>query len=217
VRFAWWGAEESGLLGSNYYVASLSDEELADIGLYLNFDMIGSPNFARFIYDGDQSAYTATATVPEGSAQIEYVFEDFYEERGLYYEGTEFSGRSDYQAFINNGIPSGGLFTGAEGVKTELQEEFYGGTAGEWYDPNYHQAGDTIDNLDRDVLDQNADAIAYAVLTLAYTTESVNGERGKPVPGGTFTGDPADRDYRLPAGAEAGGGLHADHGTEATS
>ena len=214
VRFAWWAAEELGLLGSEHYVEGLAPGEREDIGLYLNFDMIGSPNFARFIYDGDQSDFAAPAgvPVPEGSAQIEYVFEDFYEQRGLFYEGTEFSGRSDYQAFINNGIPSGGLFTGAEGIKQPYQAQAYGGDAGVAYDANYHQAGDTIGNLDLDALDQNSDAIAYAVLTLAYTTQPVNGVAGRPVPGGTFAGNPEDRDYRLPSGGPAGGGgLHADH------
>jgi Zn-dependent M28 family amino/carboxypeptidase len=217
VRLAWWGAEELGLLGSNHYVASLTPEQREDIGLYLNFDMVGSPNFARLIYDGDLSAFPAPqgVPVPEGSDQIEYVFEDFYEEQELFYEGTEFSGRSDYQAFIRAGIPSGGLFTGAEGIKQPYQAEAYGGTAGVAYDPNYHQVGDDITNLDPEALDQNSDAIAYAVLTLGYDTQRVNGVVGKPVPGGTFEGDPAAREYRLSAAqANGGGGLHAGHDHE---
>jgi Zn-dependent M28 family amino/carboxypeptidase len=220
IRFAWWGAEESGLLGSNEYVASLlgpdgePTPELDRIGLYLNFDMIGSPNFARFIYDGDQSTFPAPTgvPVPEGSDQIEYVFEDFYESRGLYYEGTEFSGRSDYQAFINNGIPSGGLFTGAEVEKQDYQVPLYGGEAGVAYDPNYHQAGDDITNLDPKALDENSDAVAYAVLTLAYDSSRVNDVAGRPVPGGTYEGDPNARQFRVEAEQEAGGGgLHAGH------
>jgi Zn-dependent M28 family amino/carboxypeptidase len=220
VRFAWWGAEELGLLGSEHYVTTLTPEQREDIGLYLNFDMVGSPNFARFTYDGDLSAFPAPegVSVPEGSDQIEYVFEDFYEQQALFYEGSEFSGRSDYQAFIEAGIPSGGLFTGAEGVKQDYQAQAYGGEAGVAYDPNYHQAGDDITNLDPEALDQNSDAIAYAVLTLAYDTQRVNGVVGKPVPGGTFEGDPAARQYRLDPQQEAGGGgLHAghDHGADA--
>ncbi|GAB3299947.1 aminopeptidase PaaP [Geodermatophilus aquaeductus] len=214
IRFAWWGAEELGLLGSAEYVDSLSEDQVADIGLYLNFDMIGSPNFARFIYDGDQSTFPAPdgVNVPEGSDQIEYVFEDFYESRGLYYEGTEFSGRSDYQAFINANIPSGGLFTGAEVEKQEYQVPLYGGEAGVAYDPNYHQAGDDITNLDPKALDENSDAVAYAVLTLAYDSSRVNDVAGRPVPGGTYEGDPNARQYRVEAEQEAGGGgLHAGH------
>ncbi|CCG01743.1 M28 family metallopeptidase [Blastococcus saxobsidens] len=211
VRFAWWGAEELGLIGSTYYVNSLSDAQIEDIALYLNFDMVASPNFARFIYDGDQSSFQPNFVVPEGSAQIEYVFEDFYESRDLFYEGTEFSGRSDYQAFALAGIPSGGLFTGAEGVMQPYQAEAYDGEAGVAYDPCYHQECDDIGNLDLDALDQNADAIAYSILTLAYTTRAVNGVTGQQVPGGTYAGDPEDREHRLAPGGGEGGGLEHDH------
>jgi Zn-dependent M28 family amino/carboxypeptidase len=114
VRFAWWGAEESGLLGSEHYVESLTAEEIDDIALYLNFDMIGSPNYMFGIYGGDNSSGTAPAPIPPGSAEIEDVFEAFYASRGLAFNDTEFSGRSDYGPFIAVGIPAGGLFTGAE-------------------------------------------------------------------------------------------------------
>jgi len=175
IRFAWWGAEELGLLGSEYYVANLPQAERDRISAYLNFDMVGSPNFARFIYDGDDSDAVGEPAGPEGSAAIEDVFQTFYTERGLAYEGTDFTGRSDYGPFIAAGvdIPSGGLFTGAEGVKTPEQAARYGGTAGLAYDENYHEAGDTIANINDEVLDQNADAIAYATFTLATSRELV--------------------------------------------
>ncbi|MGY1727523.1 M28 family metallopeptidase [Geodermatophilus sp. SYSU D01062] len=217
IRFAWWGAEELGLLGSEHYVASLGDpedpnSELNRIGLYLNFDMVGSPNFARFIYDGDQSDFTAPVEVPDGSAQIEYVLEDYFEAQGLWYEGSEFSGRSDYQAFIEADIPSGGLFTGAEVLKKAYQVPLYGGNAGVAYDPNYHQVGDTIDNVDPKALETNSDAIAYSVLTLSYDTSRVNTVQGRPVPGGTFQEDPTDRQFRVtPEQKAGGGGLSPDH------
>ena len=119
VRFAWWGAEESGLLGSEHYVEQLTDDEIADIALYLNFDMVASPNYMFGIYDGDNSGGTALpGFIPPGSAEIEDVFEAFYATRGLASKDSEFSGRSDYGAFIAVDIPAGGLFTGAEGVKT---------------------------------------------------------------------------------------------------
>ena len=177
VRFAFWGAEESGLVGSTYYVNSLSPAERANIALYLNFDMVGSPNYVRFVYDGDGSAFGLVG--PAGSAQIEQLFVDFYNSRGLASEPTAFSGRSDYRAFIDNGIPSGGLFTGAEGIKTAEQAATYGGTAGEPYDPCYHQACDTYANNSDAVLDVNSDAIAFATLQYAMSTQTINGERGK--------------------------------------
>ncbi|MHA6785047.1 M28 family peptidase [Pseudonocardia saturnea] len=184
VRFAWWGAEELGLLGSQAYVDSLSAAELDRIALYLNFDMVGSPNFARFVYDGDQSTFPEDLVpIPDGSAAIEDVFEKFYADRGLAFEDTAFDGRSDYEAFALANIPAGGLFTGAEGLKTPAQVALYGGTAGEAYDPCYHQACDNFGNNSDEVLGQNADAIAYATLTLAYDTALVNGVAGRPAPG----------------------------------
>jgi Zn-dependent M28 family amino/carboxypeptidase len=173
VRFAWWGAEESGLVGSDHYVFGLTDEERADIALYLNFDMVGSPNFVRFIYDGDGSAFGLAG--PDGSAAIEAGFEDFYADRGLAFEPTQIDFRSDYAAFFESDIPFGGLFTGAEGIKTAEQQAIYGGTVGEQYDPCYHEACDTFDNNSDEVLDLNADAIAFATLSYAMDTSSVTG------------------------------------------
>jgi Zn-dependent M28 family amino/carboxypeptidase len=193
LRFAWWGAEESGLLGSTAYVNSLSQAEKDRIALYLNFDMVGSPNYIFMVYDGDTSSFPAPPgiPIPAGSVQIEDTFESFYTLRGEPYDDTQFSGRSDYQAFILNDIPAGGLFTGAEVVKTAEQQAIWGGTAGAQFDPCYHLACDTIDNLDHHALEVNADAVAFAVLTYAYSTESVNGVPGKKVPGNFVIPPPA--------------------------
>jgi Zn-dependent M28 family amino/carboxypeptidase len=178
VRFAWWGAEESGLVGSQYYVDNLSKREIKNIALNLNFDMIGSPNFVRFVYDGDGSATPLAG--PNGSKNIENVFLDYFESEELAVEPTAFDGRSDYGPFIDVGIPAGGLFTGAEGIKTEEEVSVYGGTAGEQYDPCYHLACDTFDNISLEALDQMSDAAAHSVLTFAMTTSSVNGtDKGK--------------------------------------
>jgi Zn-dependent M28 family amino/carboxypeptidase len=176
LRFAWWGAEEAGLVGSRAYVAGLSDAEKARIALYLNFDMVGSPNHVFFIYDGDNSDAVGEGPGPEGSAQIEKVFERFYTERGVPFKGTDFSGRSDYGPFIASGIPAGGLFTGAEGVKTAEEAATFGGTAGVAYDACYHLACDTFSNVNLTALDVNADAVAYATLRFAMSTEDINGE-----------------------------------------
>jgi Zn-dependent M28 family amino/carboxypeptidase len=201
VRFAWWGAEEEGLLGSEYYVSQLSEEEIADIGLYLNFDMVASPNYMFGIYDGDNSGGTAApGFIPPGSAEIEDVFEAFYAGRGEAFVDSEFSGRSDYGPFIAVGIPAGGLFTGAEVPKTAEEAELFGGVAGVAFDPCYHQFCDNltgegqnaavyallredyelVGNVNVHALDVNSDAIATAVLSLAYDSSAVNAVAGKP-------------------------------------
>ena len=201
VRFIWFGAEELGLLGSTHYVSQLDAAQIADIALNLNFDMVGSPNFVRFVYDGDNSAFpvgTGSSEGPPGSGYIEKVFVDYFSSRGLASEPTAFDGRSDYGPFIEVGIPAGGLFTGAEGIKTPEQAAVYGGTAGAPYDPCYHQACDTVANVNPTAIDQMSDAVAFSVITFAQNTEGVNGVRGK----GNFKPEKLDPARR---GPQAGG------------
>ena len=202
IRFAWWGAEELGLIGSTRYVDSLSQAELDKIVLNLNFDMIGSPNFVRFVYDGDNSAYPVgpgSADGPEGSGEIERVFHDYFGSQSLASSETPFSGRSDYGPFIAKGIPAGGLFTGAEGIKTAAEAALYGGTAGQAYDPCYHLACDTYANNNNTGLHQMTDAAAHATLYFAKR----NFAKSPLVdPTGPVSGVSA---------STGGGGLHDDH------
>ncbi|KAF4448617.1 hypothetical protein F53441_7993 [Fusarium austroafricanum] len=167
VRFGFWSAEEFGLLGSYAYMKSIngSDAEVAKIRAYLNFDMIASPNYIYGIYDGDGSAFNLTG--PKGSDAIEKDFERFFKSKKLSSVPSEFSGRSDYAAFIENGVPSGGLFTGAEVLKTKEEAKMFGGEAGVAYDINYHKAGDTIKNLNKEAFLVNTQAIANSVAKYA--------------------------------------------------
>jgi hypothetical protein len=100
LRFAFWGAEEAGLVGSTAYVADLIDSgEIDDVEANLNFDMLASPNFVRFVYDGDNS--TGEGDVgPPGSAEIEQLFLRYFASQGLATDPTAFDGRSDYGPFI---------------------------------------------------------------------------------------------------------------------
>ncbi|HET8949709.1 MAG TPA: M20/M25/M40 family metallo-hydrolase [Solirubrobacteraceae bacterium] len=197
VRFAWWAAEESGLVGSTNYVNGLSQAEKDRIALYLNFDMVGSPNYVFMTQDADRSSFQPPAGVPipDGSVAIEDLFESFYTQMGEPYDDAAFDGRSDYQAFILNDIPAGGLFTGAEVRKTAEQAGIWGGTVGAQFDPCYHAACDTFANNNNHALDVNADVIAGSILTFAYSTESVNGVPGRTAPG----------NLRLPAPAGSEG------------
>jgi Zn-dependent M28 family amino/carboxypeptidase len=179
VRFGFWGAEEEGLLGSNNYVASLDLDALKDIALYLNVDMLGSPNPGYFTYDGDQSAPRkpddGVPRVPEGSAGIERTLAAFLDRAGKPAEDTSFDGRSDYDGFTQSGVPAGGLFSGAEEKMSDEQAKRWGGQAGEPFDPNYHKATDTLDHVDRTALEINAGGIAYAVGLYAQDQSGRNG------------------------------------------
>jgi len=141
------------------------------------------------VYDADESTFPAAdqgVDVPEGSTAIEDLYESYYTKIGEPYDDSAFDGRSDYQAFIDNDIASGGLFTGAEEEKTAGQQAIWGGTVGAQFDPCYHEACDTFVNNNDHVLRINSDLIAFAMLTFAYSTESVNGVAGQKVPGPAF-------------------------------
>jgi aminopeptidase Y len=193
VRFAWWGAEESTLVGSTRYVTGLSDEERSRIALYLNVDMVGSPNPVFFVHDGDDSDAVGAGPGPSGSDRIEKTFEAFFAQRHLPVKGTDLDGRSDYGPFLRAGIPTGGLFTGGDGIKTPQEAQTWGGTAGEPYDPCYHRACDTLGNVDLRALDVNSDALGFAVLQYAMNTSDING-----IPGAD--GFPAVSATPVPAG-----------------
>jgi Zn-dependent M28 family amino/carboxypeptidase len=171
LRFAFWGAEEAGLFGSNHYVATLSDERFENLELNLNFDMVGSRNFVRFVYDGDGDAFGTAG--PPGSDVIEEVFVEHFRRRGLVSDPTAFDGRSDYFAFIQAGVPAGGLFSGAEGIKTPREQRRYGGLAGVAYDECYHEACDNILNVNRQALRQFGKAAAHAVLYFGMTRDDI--------------------------------------------
>lgn len=172
VRFAWWGSEELGLLGSRHYLEQLSPADRDRIALYLNLDMVGSRNVRRLVYDG-----TARGA-PPGSQVIQQVLTDYLRGQDLAVGTTSLGGGSDHAPFAAAGIPVGGLFTGAGEAKSEQEEDQFGGTAGQPADPCYHQRCDDLGNLDLTVLDQMADAAAHAVATFANDTTPVDRARG---------------------------------------
>ncbi|MBV7700161.1 M28 family metallopeptidase [Streptomyces sp. TRM70350] len=163
LRFAWWGAEELGLVGSRYYVNSLTAADRARVSGYINLDMVGSPNPGYFVYDDDPA--------------IEKVFKDWYAGIGVPTEiETEGDGRSDHASFKNVGIPVGGLFTGASRTKTAAQAATWGGTAGQAFDRCYHSSCDTTANINDTALDRNSDALAHAIWTLGTAEPLPPGE-----------------------------------------
>lgn len=171
VRFSWWTGEEAGLLGAEYYVKQLSQAEKDKIRLFLDFDMMASPNYAIQIYDGDGSAYNSTG--PAGSAEAEHEFTAYFDNLGLNHTEIEFDGRSDYGPFLEAGIAAGGIAGGAEGIKTQEEFEMFGGGAGVPYDVNYHEDGDTVNNLNLEAWIEFARAIAHMTATYARSWETI--------------------------------------------
>ncbi len=175
LRFIFFSGEEQGLLGSDFYVSQLTKKDITSISAMLDYDMLGSNNFARLVYDGDGSDFGVAG--PNGSGQIEQVFREWFNGQSQYFETIPFDGRSDYDAFTLAGIPAGGIFAGAEVEKTAAQAapDKFGGVADTAFDPFYHQLGDTLAHVNNVGLEQLGDAAVHAVWTFAQTTSAVNG------------------------------------------
>ena len=175
LRFAWWGAEEVGLVGSRHYVGQLSPAARRRIALYLNFDMVGSPNLVRFVYDGDGSRWRSS--LPAGSGAIERVFARYFAARGLEHREVGMGGGSDHAPFARAGIPVGGLFTGADARKSPAQAAAFGGRPGTPYDACYHRRCDTLANVNMRALAQMGNAAAHAIALFAEDVSSVRRPR----------------------------------------
>jgi len=160
VRFAFWSAEELGLYGSRDWVGRQSDDQLHAIIAYLNFDMLASSNYGRFVY------------APAGTADSEAItaaFEAYFDTVGLTYETLDLGGGSDHAPFDDARVPNGGLFSGATELKTDAQTELFGGEAHEPMSPCYHLACDTMDEINDNALDEMSDAAAHVLMLLLLT------------------------------------------------
>jgi Zn-dependent M28 family amino/carboxypeptidase len=175
VQFAFWGAEERGLVGSRHHVGALTEEERRNIGVYINLDMVGSPNFARFVQRSPEADSALAASVRQ---KLVAEFKDRsvpVEERSGGRTGT------DDAAFFQKGIPTVGLHTGAGAPKSQAQADLFGGTAGKPFDACYHKACDTTANIDREALEENARALVR-VLEAVTTPAIGDAKAGVPEP-----------------------------------
>ena len=170
VRFAFFGSEEEGAVGSSGYVKGLSAAERQKILLYLNVDMVASPNGGYFVQGGQGDETSATG--PAGSATIAGVLADQLKQTGVTAETIEFVG-DDESAFVEAGIPSGGAENGDRKKKTQAQAQAWGGQAGEAYDRCYHTACDRLDTVNRVVLNHYLPALAGTLAHFATSDEKL--------------------------------------------
>ncbi|EPS36124.1 hypothetical protein H072_10433 [Dactylellina haptotyla CBS 200.50] len=148
IRFAWWGAEENGLVGSKHYTSHIAKADADKILLYLNFDMVSRGYFG--VFDGDGSTH-GLAGAP-GSDVIEKLFVDHMVSKGITVTPAVFTGGSDYASFMSTlNKPVGGLHTGT----------------GVAQDPCYHQKCDSFENANGTVIEVNAKAAAHVLSVLS--------------------------------------------------
>jgi Zn-dependent M28 family amino/carboxypeptidase len=161
LRFAWWGAEEEGLLGSTAWVNSLGEQQHATLLGYVNLDMIASPNHAFMLTDGDGSKTGSPA--PSTAGELEAFLRRDFDGHDLPLLEVDYAGRSDDKPFYDAGIGTVMLGAGYDEEKTPAQAALFGGKVSQPFDPCYHRACDDLDNVDLDVLTVITAAVARAI------------------------------------------------------
>ncbi|ANY09662.1 aminopeptidase [Pseudonocardia sp. HH130630-07] len=173
VAFGFWGSEEDDLQGSTGYVEGLSRTERGAHLLYLNADMLGSPNGGYFVQGGTGDDEEETG--PPGSGTVAAALGEELARTGVTAERVPFVGDDD-APFVEAGIPTAGAVTGDADTKTAAQADAWGGTAGEVYDGCYHSACDTVDNVDRVKLGRYTSAIAGTLARFADVAARPSGD-----------------------------------------
>ena len=184
IRFCWWGAEEIGLVGSDFHVKEAKKsvtvgERLQDYLVNINLDMLGSPNFIFGIYNGKTAPSSTPASAVPGSNKMSALFQQWFNDKKYPWDNTNFDGRSDYGPFLAEGIVCGGLFSGADGTKTVEQRTRYsnslgaslGGQSGVRLDVCYHQSCDRTTNINKFALNAMVEAVAYAIEALGRRSD----------------------------------------------
>ena len=169
VRVALWTGEEIGLAGSLAWVGRSDAPPLRSIAAYVNLDMLGSRNGGRYVYDG------AATTRPVESGVLNRLFTRALEADGLTWQPIAV-GSSDNVPFDQFGIATGGLFSGANEIKTTEQANLFGGTPNAPEDACFHLPCDRLDGIDRTLLRDLARAAAWGVGALASGEVQLSGE-----------------------------------------
>eukprot|EP00457_Paulinella_chromatophora_P004449 gb/GEZN01004461.1/.p1 GENE.gb/GEZN01004461.1/~~gb/GEZN01004461.1/.p1 ORF type:complete len:564 (-),score=62.77 gb/GEZN01004461.1/:199-1890(-) len=149
IRLAWWGAEEIGLVGSLFYVRDLETNypaSLAKIKANLNFDMMSSSNGVVGCH--------GSAPGCTGCSVISQLFQNYFESEEIPYAFSGFSSSSDYVAFLQRGIPAGGLLS--------------------TFDPCYHLPCDTVANTNAFTLKSALKAASVVLQNLMDQTDLVS-------------------------------------------
>jgi Peptidase family M28/PA domain len=184
LRFIWFGGEELGLLGSEYYVDNLSKSERSQIGYDLDADVTATPNYLIGVLDPagpDLFGRTVTSTFPNRVYQPSTVARDqavaYLDSIGKNHEFLSPVG-TDAISFNNVGIPASGVLTGQDCCKTQEEVDLFGGFTGN-YEGNIPSFDggcvdlpfrwcDNLDNNDPQVLTFMSRTFANMVANMAF-------------------------------------------------
>ena len=187
LRFIWFGGEELGLLGSEYYINNLTSTEASHIGYDLDADVTATPNYIIGILDPaapDFFSRTVPATFPNRVYKASTVSRDqsveYFNSIGLNHEFLSPNG-TDAFSFNAIGIPASGLLTGQDCCKSQEEVDLFGGHLGNYegnipsFDggcvDNPFRWCDNLDNNDADVMTFMSKAMANTVVRMAFDTK----------------------------------------------
>jgi Zn-dependent M28 family amino/carboxypeptidase len=159
IRLAFWAAEEVGLQGSANYVGRLSSADRAAVAAYLNADMVASPNGYAAVY--------REPSAPKGSEVVTALLRAALGAAGKVPVDVDVGGASDHYLFNQFGIPTGGVFSGADEIVTPAQAASADAIAGQPADPCYHQACDDGSALDLELARRLTAALADVAVQLS--------------------------------------------------
>lgn len=178
LRYVWFGGEELGLYGSQYYVNNLTVAEAARIVFDIDSDVTATPNYVTAIADpvNSGSAGSWSPTMIQASQRGTNYFREYFEARGLPYVVWSNDG-TDSWSFSWRDIPNTGILTGQDCCKTQDLVNLFGGTLGN-YEGNLGTSdggfvdrpflwGDNLNNNDPAVLEATSKAFAYVTWKLA--------------------------------------------------
>jgi hypothetical protein len=164
IRFAWWGAEEEGLLGSKNYMKTLSPEEHSKVAAGINLDMVGSVNYIPMVGILRSTVYP---TAINGSNYITSLFENYLTGIEQPYDYMNLTASSDHWSFIEYGVPAGRITSGAGVIKIEKWRTLAGGMANCPTDPCYHEWCDTTENVSEYAINEFSKAAAKILFQLS--------------------------------------------------
>jgi hypothetical protein len=187
LRFIWFGGEEIGLLGSQFYVGNLSSTDLSHIGYDLDADVTATPNYTVGVLDpaaGDLFTGTSSSTFPNRVYKASLIARDagvdYFTSIGKNHEFFSPVG-TDAISFNNVGIPASGVLTGQDCCKTQAEVDLFGGFTGNFegnvpsFDggcvDNAFLWCDNLSNNDFDVMTFMTKGFATMVLRMAFDTK----------------------------------------------
>ena len=195
LRFIWFGGEELGLFGSQFYVNNLSSTEASHIGYDLDADVTATPNYTLGILDPAAKDLFSSATTANTFPNRVYKASLVGRDAGIAYlnsrdENHELFSPEGTDAFEFNliGIPASGVLTGQDCCKTQDEVDLFSknfiGTVNEVgnFEGNLGTSDggcvdnsflwcDNLDNNNFDVMTLVSQDFANMVLTMAYDTK----------------------------------------------